>query len=36
MLEVSEVFQPLEFQSLCDDLVFHCRMLFVCDVSNDF
>ena len=31
MLEVSEVFQPL-----CDDLVFHCRMLFVCDVSNDF
>ena len=29
MIEVSEVFQQLKFQSLCHDLLFHCRFLFV-------
>ena len=29
MVEVSKVFQEPEFQSLCYDLLFHCRFLFV-------
>ena len=29
MVEVSEVFQQPKFQSLCHDLLFHCRFLFV-------
>ena len=29
MVEVSEVFQQPKFQSLCYDLLFHCRFLFV-------
>ena len=28
MLEVSEVFQQPKCQSLCHDLLFHCRFLF--------
>ena len=29
MVEVYEVFQQPKFQSLCHDLLFHCRFLFV-------
>ena len=29
MVEVSEVFQQPKFQSLCHDLLFHCRFLSV-------
>ena len=29
MVEVSKVFQQPKFQSLCHDLLFHCRFLFV-------
>ena len=29
MVEVSEVFQGPKFQSLCHDLLFHCRFIFV-------
>ena len=29
MVELSEVFQQPKFQSLCHDLLFHCRFLFV-------
>ena len=29
MVEVSDVFQQPKFQSLCHDLLFHCRFLFV-------
>ena len=34
MVELSEVFQQPKFQSLCHDLLFHCRFLFVfrCDI----
>ena len=28
MVEVSQVFQQLKFQSLCYDLLFHCIFLF--------
>ena len=29
MVELFEVFQQPKFQSLCHDLLFHCRFLFV-------
>ena len=36
MVEVSEILQQPNFQSLCHDLLFHCRFLlfFVCDISK--
>ena len=29
MVEASKVFQQPKFQSLCHDVVFHCRFIFV-------